>query len=330
MGRIHLVWLWLAAVLALSAIPAVSAWAAAPEYFVCAKAKGTGKYQDKACSKLASPGPGNYERVVWTHARKRTYKSKNDGTIVDNSVNPFGSELKHGEPGKIEGTTTCEKEKLTGEVTGPSTTAFKVTYSKCSAEGKSCTTPGQKKGTIATEPLESELVWLDTAHTRLGSRVKGLGPGGRLEEFECPEIGLHVETYGGILVEVQGDNGVASKNVKYLVAEGPLRFQRVGEDYVEEPFGSPENDEQAAKGWWEYEEALLLCEQGKAPFPPGEHSQATCEGFLGGPNPVPAKPVLLEVVITSPKGDGVLPAIQTSMSTGKGEAFGVAEGPFAP
>jgi hypothetical protein len=34
--------------------------------------------------------------------------------------------------------------------------------------------------------------------------------------------------------------------------------------------------------------------------------------------------------VTSPKGDGVLPAIQTSMSNGKGEAFGIAEGPFAP
>ena len=85
-----------------------------------------------------------------------------------------------------------------------------------------------------------------------------------------------------------------------------------------------------AKRWWEYEEALLACEEGKEPFPPGEKSQATCEGYLGGPNPVTTKPVLLEAVISSPKGNGVLPAVETVVNIGTGEAFGIAEGPFAP
>jgi hypothetical protein len=30
------------------------------------------------------------------------------------------------------------------------------------------------------------------------------------------------------------------------------------------------------------------------------------------------------------EGNGVLPAVQTSVSIGKGEKFGIADGPFAP
>lgn len=331
MRRIDVLGLCLTATFALCAISATSASAASPEYFICAKAKGTGKYEDKTCSKPASPGPGNYERVVWTHAKKTSFTGKSEGAVLVDSVNPFGPNLKAGEPGQIEGSATCQKETVKGEVTGPKTTIFKVRYTQCAtSEGASCNTAGQKKGVIVTEPLESELVWLDKAHAKLGGVVRGLGPGGRLEQNECPDVGLQVNVYGGILTEAQGDNGIASKTVKVVVAGGPLHLQSVGGTYVEEPFGSPENDEQTAKRWWEYNEALLVCEEGKKPFPPGEKSQVTCEGFLGGPNPVSTKPVTLEAVITSPKGNGVLPAVQTSVSIGKGEAFGVADGPFAP
>lgn len=330
MRRVFVLGLCLAAMSALGAMLATSASAAAPEYFICAKAKDAGKYEDKACSKLASPGPSNYERVVWTHAKKRSFTAMGEGSVTVNSVNPFGENFKAGEPGRIEGSGTCQKEKVVGEVTGPQTTTFKVSYSQCGSEGASCNTAGQKKGIIVTEQLESELVWLDEAHTKVGTVVRGLGPGGRLEQNECPAIGQQVNVYGRILTEVQGDNGIASKSVKVVTGEGPLHLQRIGGTYVEELFGSPENDEQTAKRWWEYEDPLLACEEGKEPFPPGEKSQATCEGYLGGPNPVATKPVLLEAVITSHRGDGVLPAVQASVTNGKGEAFGIGEGPFAP
>ena len=332
MRRIRVMGLFLVGTFAVSicSIAATSALASSPEYFVCAKATGAGKYQDEACSTLASPGPGNYERVAWTHAKVTSFSAKNEGNVVVDSVNPFGPNFKAGEPGKIEGSATCERESVVGKVTGAKTTTFKVSYHRCSAEGVSCNTAGQRKGVIVTEELESELVWLDAAHTKVGTVVRGLGPGGRLEQNECPGIGLEVNMYGRILTEVQGDNGIASKYAKVVVREGPLHLQGIGGTYVEEPFGSPENDEQMAKRWWEYEEALLLCEEGKEPFPPGAKSQATCEGFLGGPNPVATKPVLLEAVISSPKGNGVLPAVQNSVSNGKGKAFGIAEGPFAP
>jgi hypothetical protein len=330
MRRIHVLGLCVAAMFALGAIPAANASAASPEYFICAKAKHTGKYADRACSNLASPGPGNYERVVWTHAKKRSFTAKSEGSVIVDSVNAFGKNLQAGEPGKIEGSATCQTEKVKGEVTGPKTSTFKATYSNCSSEGASCNSPGHKKGVIVTDQLESELVWLDAAHTKVGSLVRGLGPGGRLEQNECPGVGLQVSVYGGLLLEGQGDNGIASKRVKVIGGEGPLHLQSIGGTYLEEAFGSPENDEHTAKRWWEYQEALVACEEGKEPFPSGEKSQATCEGFLGGPNPVATKPVLLEAVITSPKGNGVLPAVETVVSNGKGEAFGVAEGPFAP
>lgn len=329
MRRIRVMAPCLVAVCALAAIVASSA-SAAPEYFICAKTKGAGKYEDKACSTLASPGPGNYERVVWTHAKKKSFKAKNEGTLLANSVNPFGKNLKAGEPGQtLPGPWTCEREKAVGEVTGPRTTTWKTTYSKCRAMGTKCNSAGQKEGTIVTDQLESELVWLDKAQTKVGIKIKGLGPGGRLEQFECQNKATHVSVYGEVLAEVQGDNGVASKSVKNVVSEGPLHLQGVGGTYVEEAFGSPENDEQAAKLWWEYDEALLACEHGKAPFPPGERSQATCEMLFGEPNPVPIKPALLEPVVTGAE-EGVVPAAQNSVSIVKGEAFGVADGPFAP
>ena len=78
MRRSHVMGLCLAGTFALGicAIAATSALAASPEYFLCAKATGAGKYQDEACSTLASPGPGNYERVAWTHAKVTSFSAK--------------------------------------------------------------------------------------------------------------------------------------------------------------------------------------------------------------------------------------------------------------
>lgn len=173
MKRVDVLGLCVAAMFALGAIPATGASAASPEYFICAKALGTGKYQDKACSNLASPGPGNFERVVWTHAKKMTFTAKGEGSVLVDSVNPFGPNLKAGEPGQIEGGARCQTETVRGQVTGPKTTTFKVRYSECATlEGASCKTAGHLKGVIVTEQLESELVWLDKAHTRVGSEIR--------------------------------------------------------------------------------------------------------------------------------------------------------------
>jgi hypothetical protein len=133
-----------------------------------------------------------------------------------------------GEPGKIEGSTTCQTEKVTGEVTGRRRRPSKRATRGAARKERAATRPGRSQASSSTEQLESELVWLDAAHTKVGSVVRGLGPGGRLEQNECPGVGLQVSVYGGILLEGQGDNGIASKSVKVVGGEGPLHLQSTG------------------------------------------------------------------------------------------------------
>ena len=343
MKRIKVLGLCLVAVFALSAVIVSGASAALPEYQICGKTtknaekKYTGKYSEKTCGKEASEAEqlegkhNKYERVAWTNAKKTTFKGKNSGNPHNNIVNPFGKEKKVGEPGQVEGTTECTKEKVAGSVTGPKETKWKTEYSKCEGLGTACTTDGAKKaGVINTDELESTLVNLDgtTPHKRVGIRVKGLGPGGRLAQYKCLEGGINIEVFGEILAEVKGNLNVANKMTEDVAAEGPKKLQGVGGTYVEEaPFGPA--SEEAAKGWWEYNEGLKACEAGEPPFPPGPHSQAECELFLGGPNPVPVKPVLLESVVTGLKS-GDAPGIQNGTSLIKGEAFLIAEGAPPP
>lgn len=325
MKRFKVVGLCLVAVFALCAVMVGSASAASPEYFTCTKApvKNTGNYSGKECKESEKvAGTGKYERTEWNKGKKVSFKGKNEGNPHNNIVNPFGPEKKVGEPGQIEGTTTCEKEKVAGNVTGPKETKWKTEYKKCEALKTKCNTATFKEGTIVTEELESTLVWLDSGKTKAGIRVKGLGPGGRLAQYECLNKGLQVNVYGEILAEVQGNVGAAVKATKDVAAEGPLKLQGTGGTYVEEsPFGA--SSEQAAKGWWEYQEGQLACQAGKEPFPPGTHSEAECEVFLGGPNPVPVKPIMLESIVSGLQ-EGDAPGIQNGTSNVKGEAMGIA------
>jgi len=190
MKRFKVMGLCLAAVFALCAVVAASA-SAEPTYKTCIKAepKNSGEYSEKTCataSKVA-PGTGKYARAEWNAGKKLTFKAKNIGSPHNNIVNPFGEKGGgEAEPAKIEGTTTCAKEKVEGSVTSPENTTWKTTYKKCEALASKCNTAGEKEGTIVTDQLESTLVRLGkTAGSREGIRVKGLGPGGRLAQYEC-------------------------------------------------------------------------------------------------------------------------------------------------
>ncbi len=74
-----------------------------------------------------------------------------------------------------------------GEMTGPKTVQWRETYKECSAvkEPWKCKN-GTRKAVVETEELEGTLVYLNAAHTRVGLRVKGLGPGGLVMKYECP------------------------------------------------------------------------------------------------------------------------------------------------
>ena len=154
----------------------------------------------------------------WAKAKKKAFKGKNEGAPHNNIVNVFGESGKGGpaEPAKIEGTTECQQEKVAGETTGPKTTTWKTEYKKCTAIVSkiptTCNTKDEKGGVIKTDQLSSTLVYLDKAHKKIGIRVKGGGPGGRLAQYECLEGGLNVEVFGEILAEVQGNTNIANKD----------------------------------------------------------------------------------------------------------------------
>ena len=62
-------------------------------------------------------------------------------------------------------------------------------------------------------------------HVRVGIRVKGLGSGGRLAGYECPDLDLNVEVYGEILAEVKGNLNLAAKQTTITAKAGPLNMQ---------------------------------------------------------------------------------------------------------
>ena len=334
MKRMKVLGLCLVAMFAFTALIASAAFAGDPEYQVCGKAAKEGKtelghYSNKNCesASFVEAGGQKYERESVASAKKKGFKGKNSGAPHNNIVNPFG-EKKGGptEPGVIEGTTTCSKEKVTGENTGPKTNTWSTVYGKCGAVvakiPTECNTKGAKKGEIKTDELESTLANLDKGpgHKKVGIRVKGKGPGGRLAQYECLEGGLNVEVFGEILAEVKGNLNVANKTTEDVAAEGPLKLQ--GYTYEEEAIGSLTADEETAKGSWEYGYGLAACEKGESPFPPGTHTQAECEVFLGGPPP-PA-PINLTSVITGAQ-NATAPGVQNGTSIIKGEALLIAD-----
>jgi hypothetical protein len=335
MKRINVLGLCLVAVFALSAVIASAAFATDPEYQICGKAAKngkayTGKYSDKACSVAEPKGEGKYEREEEAKAKKKAFKGKNEGEPHNNIVNVFG-EKKGGptEPAVIEGTTTCKSEKVAGETTGPKTTTWKTEYKGCGAVvakiPTECNTKGEKNGVIKTDQLSSTLVNLDkaTPHKRVGLRVKGGGPGGRLAQYECLEGGLNVEVFGEILAEVKGNLNIANKDTSANAKEGPLKLQ--SDTYEEEAIGSQAADEATAKGSWEYNYGLAACEKGEEPFEKilgkGPHSQAECELVLGK---APPAPINLTSVITGAQ-NATAPGVQNGVTLDKGEAFLIAD-----
>ncbi len=327
MKRFNVLGLCLVAVFALSAAVVSSASAAAPEYFTCiiASPPNTGHYKNHTCAY-----PGEYsvnatekwERAAWNKGQKVTFKGKNVGTPHNNSVDPFTS--------TIAGTVECKKEKVAGQVTGPKTTEWQTEYTGCKevASGFKCWTHALNAGHVKTQTLTSELVFLNAAKTHPGIVVRGTGPvggpvsnDGRLAQYECGPTGsadVNVEVFGQILVPVTGNTEEARTSSTYTAAEGPKRLQAY--TYVEEfPFGV--SSEAYAKGWWEYEEEIKECEEGFLD-PPGPNTRTQCEIFLGGPNPVPVKPVMLESYFTGAVVADA-PDIQNGVTVEKGEWMGI-------
>ena len=273
---------------------AAAAGAAAPEFKVCGKAvkvagKDTGTYTDKSCTKEATEqerteGRDNkYERLPWTAAKKQSFKGKVGVTLL-RDVDPHGKDKGGpGEPGQSATGASCKKGKAAGSVTGPREEVFKLEWQSCTwpnpqlVHPEACETPGTK-GTIVTEELAGTLVYLSADHSRVGMRVKGLGPGGRVLQYTC--AGEAYEVFGELLLERSGDINTTGA-FETSASEGTLALQ--SNLYEEEAFS-----EETGKAALEWESELGRCEKGEPPYPAGTRTQSECEEqFIGSQPPPP-------------------------------------------
>jgi len=329
MKRFKVMGLCLVAVFALSALVASAASAALPEYATCSKAepKNTGNYTGNDCEPATKvAGTGKYEVVLGiAKAKKTAIKGKNVGTPKNVLVSPvhcstgklvLGSCSGTFEPGKEKpaseaGVTECLKEKLTGTVTSAKNTKWKTVYKKCKGEGQPANTTGKKSEEIETDELESTLVYVDAGKTKAGLRVKGLGPGGRLAQYEIKSLGINIEVFGEVVAENNGNFNVAAKTTTAVVGHGPLELQKTL--YVEEQF-----TEEQGKEFYETALALEKCEKGESPFPPGTRTQAECEAPPFNVKFKETQPVMLISVISGALS-AKAPAVQNGTTENKGE-----------
>jgi hypothetical protein len=168
MKRIVTVVAPVAAALAASGVLAAAAAAAPPQYVGCVKAAKSGKtytgaYVNKTCSEASVGHDGKYE----LGAAKLPAKVKGTAGKID--IYLYNPETK-----AIEGHFECSSGKESGEITGASTGTLSVSYSLCRATGQlagPCNSPGQKSGVVVSEPLQTNLVWLNEAETQPGIEV---------------------------------------------------------------------------------------------------------------------------------------------------------------
>jgi hypothetical protein len=214
MTHLKIVGLVVAAVLAIGAVFAASASAALPEYRTCIKAKikGTGTFSDKLCSVPSKGGnkEGGYELGEWNQGKKVTFTGKASVTrftayIPENEAEPW----KGGTPiGDIE----CKSGKIAGEITGPKTSTETITYSSCkNNEGKKCSSPGEKAGTIKTLPHLDTLVYGIFG----GKKPKKLLLTSVAESIDCEGIAVMISV--SALGEISGDvNAISKSSVESL------------------------------------------------------------------------------------------------------------------
>ena len=150
-----------------------------PEFGTCVKTAG-GAYTDAGCT---STGAGkNYE---WYAAFGSAHPIEKTG---------FSATIKEGTVALLEtvgkSQIVCEGEASTGEYTGNKTVGNVVsTFTKCSAFGLSCNTPGSAEGTIVSGALEGVLgveeTGVEPSQNKIGEDLYPVGHTGAIAEFSC-------------------------------------------------------------------------------------------------------------------------------------------------
>jgi hypothetical protein len=204
MKRYRIAGLCLVVVFAIAALVTASASAAGPEYFECAKvAMKTGNFSDKSCTVASVPGKGKYELQPGI-GKGKTTKGK-------------GGKNRHVVPA-VGGEVSCASFKSVGKLTSPKTSTIKITFQKCVALSKKCTSAGQNPGTIVTSQLLGELGYISKSPLKVGMAYTSEAKGA-YAEFNCE--GLEMKVTGSVIGEVTG-------NINTVSAESESNFELTG------------------------------------------------------------------------------------------------------
>jgi hypothetical protein len=130
------------------------------------------------------------------------------------------------------GTISCTAETGTGEVEGPtSVKKVKLTYTGCTKGGTKCESAGEAEGTVKTNTLEGQNIYLNTAHTIAGQQLK---PSGTLfakikcgAEFET-EVNGELIGEAAPLRSATNEDSTAGK-LTFAQAAGVQKWQKVEE-----------------------------------------------------------------------------------------------------
>jgi hypothetical protein len=153
------------------ALVAAAASAAEPAFYECAKAIG-GKYKDGKCT--VEGGKGGHELIEGTGKAKPL-----KGTLAD--IETFIPAI--AAPGDL----SCKRIKFAGSLASPTTMKdVLITMIGCEETMREfvCTSAGQKRGTIVTNPMEGTLGYIDAPEHRVGVDFAAEG-GGLMFDYHC-------------------------------------------------------------------------------------------------------------------------------------------------
>jgi len=150
-----------------------------PEFVECLKlpahgqAAATGRFKSSACdSAPAVAGTGKYEAFE-VEPGEGEYTSTIGKAAFLEGAN--GSRIE------------CKAMTASGLLTGPKTGMATQTYTHCQPRSMplGCQNYGSATGVIVTNPLETEVAFVDAAKKEVGEDFKAAPPNTDIEEFEC-------------------------------------------------------------------------------------------------------------------------------------------------
>ncbi len=123
----------------------------------------------------------------------------------------------------------CESSTSKGEISGPRAIKnTKVTYHGCKEGTTSCKSSGQTEGTIVTNTLNGENVYLDSAHSKAGVVLKAAS-GTKFATFKCGSSECQVT--GSLIAESaplnEGDK--TTGELRFAQEKGRQDWQKVEE-----------------------------------------------------------------------------------------------------